>query len=101
MINHYVTFEVSIEYLCSRQIEKFLMFFTLVHLCVSRRVQSRPHVMLNSRQELPGTPNHFNPDLDGATEHNYDLKRLDLPQKTGNQNKIIEIQELNEDVDHL
>ena len=51
------------------------MIFTLVHLCVSRRVQSRPHVMLNSRQELPGTPNNFNPDLDGATEHNYDLKK--------------------------
>ena len=57
------------------------MFFTLVHLCVSRRVQSRPHGMLNSRQELPGTPNHFNPDLDGATEHNYDLKRLDFLKK--------------------
>ena len=81
MINHYVTFEVSIEYLCSRQIEKFLMIFTLVHLCVSRRVQSRPHVMLNSRQELPGTPNYLNPDLDGATEHNDDLKRLDFLKK--------------------
>ena len=101
MINHYITFEVSREYLCLRQIDEFVMFSTLVHLCVSRRVQPGPHVILNSRQELPGTQNHLNPDLDGAPEHKSDLKRLIFWKTPRNENKTKEIQELNGDVEHL